>query len=233
MLKAVAVKTITAQLVLAAMAVWTQTANADEWPARYSWGWHFGLADSSDGQSWQSLLASAAVIVPGATPKWRLSATVGVVESSSQRSLADSWLSVTRLGQQRHLGQWWDLQWKLKLPTADASKGLGTGGVDNELRVQSLARLANWIPWYYVGYRWRGSSDYYRLQNGFSWGAGVSWYRWNISYSGRQSSLRDGPVRHTWTLGRQLTIAERRFSPYISISKAVNTQWGVGFSSRF
>ncbi len=164
--------------------------------------------------------------------QWKLQLSSGYLHLDDQRSgMADSWLRATWLFQQPWLKQWWDVQWRLKLPTADASKGLGTGSVDNEVRAQALIQWQPVLAWYYGGYRVRGNSSEYDLQNGIGWGAGMAWQRWSLAYDGRESSFSGRSALHDITLIRSFRLGQTRLSPYLRRRNA--DEWGAGISLRW
>lgn len=210
------------------------TAMATAAPARLTLNLYSGHADAAgDTVRWRSATLAVDRIFPLQHPQWRVAAAVGVLESEQASGLADSWLSLTRLGQRRHLQHWWDIQTRLKLPTADATAGLGTGGLDSELRIRALSAWGRVVPWYYLGYRLRGSSDYYDVRNGFGWAAGFNLDHWYASYSGQESSVRHGACQQMISLGRSADFQGQSVSPYLSWSLAARTGWGAGISIRF
>ena len=54
---------------------------------------------------------------------------------------------------------------KIKLPTADYSKGLGTGATDYTLQADLLQTFGTVTPFLSAGYRWLGSHGVYHLKN--------------------------------------------------------------------
>jgi Putative MetA-pathway of phenol degradation len=64
---------------------------------------------------------------------------------------------------------------KVKLPTADESRGLGTGKTDLALQIDAFQSFGNVTPYATLGYRIRGSSDLISLKNSFYGSAGFSY----------------------------------------------------------
>lgn len=204
------------------------SANGDEYRRQSLVGLHGGQASDTAGVGWWQVAVGQRW--KQRTHEFRLNG--GYLSLDDNRSgIADTWLRATRLFQRPWLRQWWDVQWRLKLPTADASQGLGTGSVDNELRVQSLVQWRPVLGWYYGGYRVRGHSTEYRLQNGFSWGSGVFWQRWSLAYDGRESAFSHRPDLHNISVMRQFRAGKALVSPYVRWR--TNDEWGAGLSLRW
>lgn len=49
---------------------------------------------------------------------------------------------------------------KVKIPTADENRGLGTGSTDYTVQLDAFYYVAGWWPYVSAGYRWRGDSTY-------------------------------------------------------------------------
>lgn len=213
-------------------------------------GYHMGSSENvNDGNDWQSLNLSFQntfrVEAPSAgdqsqkilVPKYRTSVSGGVLSTQTSSGLADIWLKGARLGQKRHLMHWWDLELKLKLPAADASKGLGTGATDLEIGIQALGSFGGWVPWYRLGYRVRGESDYYNTLNGWIAASGVGYQRWYGIYQFSEASQTGTSSKHWISLGRSFRLptgsAFKSCSPYLSWSKGEYRRWGAGITTRF
>lgn len=199
-------------------------------PVRTAWsaGFHAGQSSDTANTRWQQLSLGH---------RWKKNdrefrINTGYLQLGDQRKgLADTWLRATWLLQRPLARQWWDMQWRLKLPTADEQKGLGTGGLDNEGRVQALVPLKPVLGWYYVGHRWRGSSDVYRVQNGMTWGLGASWQRYSLAYDGRESAFKSHSSLHHISLMRQWQSGSTRLTPYVRWR--TNGEWSAGVGLRF
>jgi len=74
-------------------------------------------------------------------------------------------------------------QFKIKLPTADENRGLGSGAADYTAQMDAFYFVDGWWPYISVGYRWRGDGSYtlddgtdlrypIDLDNGAIYGAG-------------------------------------------------------------
>ena len=64
---------------------------------------------------------------------------------------------------------------KVKLPTANETKGLGTGKADYALQLDAFKSYGNITPFATIGHRWRGSSALITLKNSIYASAGVSY----------------------------------------------------------
>lgn len=51
-------------------------------------------------------------------------------------------------------------QAKIKIPTANEDKGLGTGEFDYQTQLDSFFYVGGWWPYVSIGYRWRGDGRY-------------------------------------------------------------------------
>jgi len=67
----------------------------------------------------------------------------------------------------------WDVTAKLKIPTADEDRGLGTGGFDLEGRADVAKRWQSVIGFAGAGYKWRGDGDQSRLENTLNGNVGL------------------------------------------------------------
>lgn len=71
-------------------------------------------------------------------------------------------------------GPFFELTGKIKVPTADETKGLGTGEVDYTGMVSIYQVISDLTLFADAGYRVRGSSDLYELEDGFVGSVGAS-----------------------------------------------------------
>ncbi len=71
-----------------------------------------------------------------------------------------------------------DFTAKVKLPTADEDKGLGTGKVDYTLQVDAASFYGNWIPLATLGYKIKGDPTGVKLDNTFFASVGAA-YKFN------------------------------------------------------
>jgi hypothetical protein len=67
-----------------------------------------------------------------------------------------------------------DIGGRVKLPTSQKSKGLGTGKTDFSVTTDVSYPIGNWAPFVTVGYRILGDPDAYELNNSFTVSAGSS-----------------------------------------------------------
>lgn len=104
-----------------------------------------------------------------------------------------------------------DLVAKLKLPTADDAKGLGTGKRDESLQFDTYHSLGRFSLFSTLGYRWMGQPDgreyrniaYATLGGGYGLSAATSV---GLMYDFRQAVTRNQNEQGEWTLylGRKL-----------------------------
>src|SRR4051812_44979197 len=67
-----------------------------------------------------------------------------------------------------------DLTGRVKLPSADAAKGLGTGSTDFSAQIDAYRTFDRLTLFADVGYYWFGHSDYVELKNAINYGIGAS-----------------------------------------------------------
>ncbi len=75
-----------------------------------------------------------------------------------------------------------DLTARVKIPTADEDKFLGTGKTDVGLNVEFFKSINNWSPYWNIGYKWRGDPSGFNLKNIWSSSIGTD-YRFNSDIS--------------------------------------------------
>ena len=75
-----------------------------------------------------------------------------------------------------------DLTAKVKIPTADEDKFLGTGKADYGLSAEFFKPIGNWSPYWNVGFKWRGDPSGFNLKNIWSSSIGTD-YRFNRDLS--------------------------------------------------
>jgi hypothetical protein len=86
-----------------------------------------------------------------------------------------------------------DVSARVKLPTADEDKFLGTGKTDYGVNAELYKPVNDWTPYWNVGYRWRGDPSGFNLKNIWSSSIGTD-YRVNndtslgISYDWQQKT---------------------------------------------
>lgn len=86
-----------------------------------------------------------------------------------------------------------DVTARVKIPTADEDKFLGTGKTDYGLNAEIFKPIGNWTPYWNVGYRWRGDPSGFNLKNVWSSGIGTDYYindNWSVggSYDWQQKT---------------------------------------------
>jgi hypothetical protein len=81
---------------------------------------------------------------------------------------------------------------RVKLPTADEDKGLGTGEFDTYVQADAYKKIGKIVPFGTLGYRFLGSNQTYRLKDGVFASGGIA-----------------SPVTSTTTVGASLNWRER------------------------
>lgn len=69
-----------------------------------------------------------------------------------------------------------DLTARIKIPTANEKRGLGTGKVDYTVKADIAYLIGNLMPFATIGYRIIGKNELYDLQNSFFASIGASYY---------------------------------------------------------
>lgn len=197
-----------------------------------SLGWHLGQDSDVDHGYWQQVsIAGRWRYQTVDHDEWRLRVSSGWLQLDERSGVADTWLGANQLWSRPWGGLWWDWQARLKLPTANAGDGMGTGSLDKELKLQALSKQGDWLWWGFTGYRWRGHSDFYPLQNTPLIGAGAHWQRYSLAWDWQQGARAASVGRHHLILmagyyGRRLSL-----SPYLSLNDQGDT--GAGITLRF
>ncbi|HRW30716.1 MAG TPA: transporter, partial [Emcibacteraceae bacterium] len=86
-----------------------------------------------------------------------------------------------------------DLTGRIKIPTANEYKGLGTGKVDYIVKADFAYLMGNFMPFATLGYRFVGKTHLYDLQDSFFASIGASYYLTydtsiGVSYEYRESA---------------------------------------------
>lgn len=132
-----------------------------------------------------------------------------------------------------------DLTGKVKLPTADADRGLGTGSVDESFQVDVYQTRGRFTMFADVGYTFFGHSDFVQLDNALYYGLGFS-EKLNpedslgISFDGRQRvTPGGGPQREVTAFWNRRLDRDTRLQAYVLKGFADGSpDWGVGASLR-
>jgi hypothetical protein len=114
---------------------------------------------------------------------------------------------------------YFDLTGRIKIPTADEFKGLGTGKVDYIAQADIAYLIGNFMPFGTIGYRFVGKSNLYDLQNSFFASIGMAYYVTHdtsigASYDYRESSTPNFPN-------------PKEIFGYIDVQ--INDHWGINF----
>ncbi|HVW22622.1 MAG TPA: hypothetical protein VHC86_15510 [Opitutaceae bacterium] len=135
------------------------------------WFVPFGVA--GDGTDWAFSASTSYLTIKGPA------AAVNGIEIIRPTAQAESGLGDTMVsGSWKVLHEAGQLQvaltGKVKLPTADYNKGLGTGASDYTLQLDLLQTFGTVTPFGSVGYRWLGSHGVYQLTDGAFFDAGAA-----------------------------------------------------------
>lgn len=137
-----------------------------------------------------------------------------------------------------NLEQGIDLTGRVKLPTADAGKGLGTGSTDFSAQIDAYRTFDRTTLFADVGYYFFGHSDYVELKNAWNYGIGAS-QKMNdrdslgASLDGRQRASVGGATQRELTLfwNRRMD-PSTRFQAYVLFGLADGSpDFGVGISA--
>jgi hypothetical protein len=131
-----------------------------------------------------------------------------------------------------------DLTGRVKLPTADAGKGLGTGSTDFSAQVDTFRTFNRTTLFADVGYYWFGHSDYVELKNAVNYGIGAS-QKMNdrdslgASFDGRlKASVGGAPQRELTFFWNRRTESDTRFQAYVLFGLANGSpDFGAGVSA--
>jgi outer membrane putative beta-barrel porin/alpha-amylase len=133
-----------------------------------------------------------------------------------------------------------DLTGRVKLPTADADKGLGTGSTDESVQVDLYQTFDRVMLFGDVGYTFFGDSDFVQLQNTVNYGVGVSnkfssTDSIGVSYDARQRASVGGfPQRDLTGFWNHRTSRDTRLQAYVSKGLARGSpDFGFGVSALF
>jgi len=133
-----------------------------------------------------------------------------------------------------------DVTAKLKLPTGDEQRGLGTGSVDKTLQVEPYKTVDSLTLFGTLGYTFFGDSDVVDLKNGYLYELGAS-HRLDATDSvgaslfGRQRVVEGGPPQRELTVFWNRRIAKaQRLQAYFLVGLADGSpDVGLGASALF
>jgi hypothetical protein len=133
-----------------------------------------------------------------------------------------------------------DLTAKLKLPTGDENRGLGTGSVDKTLQIEPYKTIDRLTVFGTLGYTFFGDSDVVDLKNGYLYEVGFSTKldatdSVGASLYGRQAVVEGGPPQRELTLFWNRHVAKaRRLQAYFLVGLADGSpDVGIGASAMF
>jgi hypothetical protein len=157
----------------------------------------------------------------------------------TESGLGDTALSATYTAQyDPRTTQGIDLTGKLKLPTADENKGLGTGSTDFGFQADVYRTFDRLTAFGALGYTFFGKSDVVELKNGFNAGVGVSTRldatdSVGVSLDGRQAVVEGGsPQRELTAFWNRRVDKARRLQAWFLLGLADGSpDAGLGVSA--
>jgi len=130
-----------------------------------------------------------------------------------------------------------DLTGKVKLPTADADKGLGTGSTDESVQVDVYQTQDRFTVFADIGYTFFGHSDFVQLDDALYYGLGFSEKldavnSLGVSYDARQRVTPGGaPQRELTAFWNRRMDRSTRLQAYVLKGFADGSpDWGIGAS---
>lgn len=141
---------------------------------------------------------------------------VGRVDTSTERGMGDATLAATYKLTDAATGRSdVDLTARVKFPTADEDKGLGTGTTDAYLEANYHHTFGRVTPFVTAGYRFLGESAAYPLRNGF------------YTVLGAAAPLTDGVTGGLAVMWRQRIVddAENATEAMAFVSQQINPRW--------
>lgn len=124
---------------------------------------------------WSFRLATALVRIQGPGNVDLASVPAGgATRTEAEAGIGDVFVSSSRVFSNRAMNMWWEPYGKVKIPSGEPDKGLGTGEFDWEFGAELSRRMgAASFAFTKGAYRWRGDSSVVELNDGLS--AGVGW----------------------------------------------------------
>ncbi len=117
----------------------------------------------------------------------------GTMQITEASGIADTYFTVKYSPEFENLGVMLDLSTKVKAPTADENKGLGTGKVDVTVQAEMSKFIGPVVPFASLGYRFVGEPDTFMLNDIWIASAGAAYYISNkasigVSYDYREAA---------------------------------------------
>lgn len=161
-------------------------------------------------------------------------------DSGKERGMGDVSLQAKGFMPYQHwLASWVDLGIKIKLPTADEAKGLGTGKTDFTLFVDTLTPYKSSVLFATLGYRIRGDSTATDYENGAIYELGFM-QKWQSNQPGILFSHRDSAfagrdsIQEVLLFNKTRFQHQRSFSYYIGAGLTDNSSdWMCGVTLEF
>jgi hypothetical protein len=170
-----------------------RSASVEEGQWKYSTGFDYSSGDYNDSEKTEMLYVPFTVSYAREAWTWKLATgwvsidgpgsviDDGVVVSGgggsrTESGMADTWLSLGREVSvfPVELG-YLDLTGKIKLPTADEDKGLGTGAFDYVFQADYLYGMGDLTPMLTAAYKFKGDADDVDLEDVLYLSAGADW----------------------------------------------------------
>jgi len=149
-------------------------------------------------------------------------------DKTSEDGIGDIIVSASYLLNQNSQGRmpFFEVTGRVKIPTADETRGLGTGKTDFTLQGDVFQRFGSVTPFLSVGYRWRGNSDVVALNDSWLASAGL------VVAVNEQVSI--GASYDYQEASTSFTDDVQEFSPFVvfrpSPAWSVNVYGVIGFS---
>jgi hypothetical protein len=162
-------------------------------------------------------------------------------EETTESGIGDTTVSATYTAYYNAASQLgFDLTGKLKLPTADENRGLGTGSTDVSFQGDLYKTIDRLTVFGGLGYTRFGHSDVVELKNAFYYEVGASTLftktdSVGASLYGREAVVEGGsPQRELTFFWNRRVAKERRLQAYVLMGLADGSpDWGVGVSALF
>lgn len=135
---------------------------------------------------------------PGSVTGDGVVVTPGEDSRRTESGLGDTWLSLTyALDPAAGSSNFFDLTGKIKLPTADADRGLGTGETDLAIQVDVMRAMNRLTPFATLGYKLMGDPEGIDYEDVMYASVGADWradeiYNFGLIYDFRQAATRTG-----------------------------------------
>lgn len=192
-------------------------------------------------KAWKFKLSTAWVRVdgPGDINNDAVASDSNQLREDSESGFGDVRLAVTYQFQRPLPGKVWvDAGLTAKLPTADVSKGLGTGKSDQKLKLDFMKQISSFYGLMSVSYNKRGAPDDFPLRNvralslgfsqrldkGHSWG---SFYDYRTASRSENDSIKEVSLFYSLPTNSQWKVTSYGL---LGLSRS-SAQYGLGFQA--